>query len=130
MSVPVFSELETLTVDGAGEMEAFLSDGLRTLVETLPQVPRMEEKTLRWPGHVAAVRPLVERGTFLDEFRARCVVDRPQDLVALVVRVRRGGSYLSPVATELRASHRDFHTPEGIRSDSLGARCAADLAPL
>lgn len=46
-----------------------------------------------------------------------------------VVRVRRGGSYLSPVATELRASHRDFHTPEGIRSDSLGARCAADLPP-
>jgi saccharopine dehydrogenase-like NADP-dependent oxidoreductase len=71
-------------------MEAFLSDGLRTLVETLPQVPRMEEKTLRWPGHVAAVRPLVERGAFLDEFRARCVEDRPQDLVALVVRVRRG----------------------------------------
>ncbi len=90
VSVPVFSELETLTVDGAGDMEAFLSDGLRTLVDTLPQVPHMEEKTLRWPGHVAAVRPLVERGVFLDEFRARCVEDRPQDLVALVVRVRRG----------------------------------------
>lgn len=90
VTAPVFSELETLSVDGAGEMEAFLSDGLRTLIDTLPQVPRMEEKTLRWPGHVDAVRPLVAQGRFLDEFRARCVVDEPRDLVAMVVRVRRG----------------------------------------
>lgn len=90
VTLPVFSELETLAVDGVGEMEAFLSDGLRTLIDTLPQVANLEEKTLRWPGHVAAVRPLVAAGTFLDTFRARCVVDDPQDLVALVVRVRRG----------------------------------------
>lgn len=91
VTVPVFAEMERITVDGAGEMEAFLSDGLRTLIDTLPQVPRMEEKTLRWPGHVDAVRPLVASGRFLEEFRARCVVDEPRDLVALVVRARRGG---------------------------------------
>lgn len=90
LSLPVFSELETLQVDGVGEMEAFLSDGLRTLIDTLPQVPRLEEKTLRWPGHVEAVRPLVERGEFIETIRAKCTVDRPRDLVALVVRVRRG----------------------------------------
>jgi saccharopine dehydrogenase-like NADP-dependent oxidoreductase len=48
----------------------------------------MEEKTLRWPGHVAAIRPLLANGTFLREFREKCVVDPPADLVALVVRAR------------------------------------------
>lgn len=88
VSLPVFSEMEKLEVEGAGTMEAFLSDGLRTLMDTLPDVPHMAEKTLRWPGHVAAIRPLLERGTFLDEFRAQCVVESPRDLVAMVVRAR------------------------------------------
>jgi saccharopine dehydrogenase-like NADP-dependent oxidoreductase len=88
VSLPVFSEVERVQVDGAGEMEAFLSDGLRTAIDTFPGVPNMEERTLRWPGHVEQVRPLVESGRFLEEFRARCVVDEPRDLVALVVRVR------------------------------------------
>jgi saccharopine dehydrogenase-like NADP-dependent oxidoreductase len=86
--LPVFSELVTEEVEGAGTMESFLSDGLRTLIVTQPDVRDMEEKTLRWPGHVAQVRPLLEKGTFLDEFRAKCVVDPPADLVALVVRAR------------------------------------------
>jgi saccharopine dehydrogenase-like NADP-dependent oxidoreductase len=88
VTLPVFSEMETLEVEGAGTMEAFLSDGLRTLMDTLPDVPHMSERTLRWPGHVAQVKPLVESGRFLDEFRARCVVESPRDLVAMVVRAR------------------------------------------
>jgi len=89
-TVPVFSGMERVTVDGVGEMEAFFSDGLRTLIETLPGVQTMGEKTLRWPGHATAVRPLVAAGRMVEEFRARCVSDPPLDLVALVVRVRRG----------------------------------------
>jgi saccharopine dehydrogenase-like NADP-dependent oxidoreductase len=88
VTLPVFSEMETLEVDGAGTMEAFLSDGLRTLIDTLPDVPNMSERTLRWPGHAAAVKPLVESGRFLDEFRATCLVESPRDLVAMVVRAR------------------------------------------
>ncbi len=87
-TVPVFSELERVQVDGAGEMEAFLSDGLRTALETFPDVPTLEERTLRWPGHVEQVKPLVESGRFLEEFREKCVVEEPRDLVALLVRVR------------------------------------------
>jgi saccharopine dehydrogenase-like NADP-dependent oxidoreductase len=34
------------------------------------------------------VKPLVEIGRFLDEFRARCVVESPRDLVAMVVLAR------------------------------------------
>jgi lysine 6-dehydrogenase len=88
MTLPAFAELETLKIEGAGEMEAFLSDGLRTAIDTLPGVPNMSERTLRWPGHVEAVRPLIESGRFLEEMRARCVVEEPRDLVAMMVRVR------------------------------------------
>lgn len=90
VAVPVFSGLETIELGSIGAMEAFYSDGLRTLVDTLPGVATMGEKTLRWPGHVAAVQPLVESGRFLDEFRERCVVEEPRDLVVMFVRVRRG----------------------------------------
>jgi lysine 6-dehydrogenase len=89
-TVPVFSGLERLHVDGVGELEAFFSDGLRTLIDTLPDVRNMSEMTLRWPGHAAAVRPLVAAGRFLEEFRERCIVDLPQDLVVLRVDMRRG----------------------------------------
>jgi lysine 6-dehydrogenase len=90
ITVPVFSGLETIELGGLGAMEAFYSDGLRTLVETLPGVATMGEKTLRWPGHVAAIQPLLAAGRFVEEFRARCVVDEPRDLVVMFVRVRRG----------------------------------------
>jgi len=88
VTVPVFSDLERIRVEGAGELEAFNSDGLRTLIDTVPGVRDMAEKTLRWPGHAAAVQPLVREGRFLEEFRARCVAEEPRDLVAFIVRSR------------------------------------------
>src|SRR5262245_38238796 len=84
--VPVFSGLMPVVVDGVGEMEAFYSDGLRTLIHTLPGVREMGEMTLRWPGHVAAIQPLLAAGTLREELRRRCTLDPPRDLVALVVR--------------------------------------------
>jgi len=90
--VPVFSGLERLTIDGVGEMEAFYSDGLRTLLDTLPGVREMGEKTLRWPGHAEAVMQLLKSGNLLDELRRRCIASPPRDLVALSVRVSRGGA--------------------------------------
>ena len=88
VELPVFSETLPEAIPGVGVMEAFLSDGLRTLITTLPGVRDMEEKTLRWPGHVEALKPLLASGRFFEEFRAKCVVDPPVDLVALVVRAR------------------------------------------
>jgi saccharopine dehydrogenase-like NADP-dependent oxidoreductase len=71
-------------------MEAFYSDGLRTLLETLPGVREMGEKTLRWPGHAEAVMQLVKSGDLLEELRRRCVANPPRDLVVLSVQTRRG----------------------------------------
>ncbi len=89
-TVPVFSGLERVHVDGVGEMEAFYSDGLRSLLQTVPGVRDMGEKTLRWPGHADAVKPLVACSRLVEEFRAKCVADEPLDLVAFVVRMRWG----------------------------------------
>jgi len=102
MTVPVFSGMERVAIDGVGEMEAFYSDGLRTLVDTLPGVATMGEKTLRWPGHVDAVRPLVESGRFVAEFRARCSAAEPHDLVAMLVRVRHGARESSMTLVDRR----------------------------
>ena len=87
VEVPVFSGLERVEVTGVGTMEAFYSDGLRTLIQTLPGVREMGEMTLRWPGHVAAIQPLLRAGTLRDTLRERCTLDPPRDLVALVVRI-------------------------------------------
>lgn len=89
-TLPVFSEVERVTVAGVGEMEAFTSDGLRTLADTHPEIRDMCERTLRWPGHVDAVRPLVAGGRLVEELDARCTADPPDDLVVLRVTVRRG----------------------------------------
>lgn len=60
---PALSEVEEVEVPGVGTLEAFLTDGLRTLLETT-EVPEMVEKTMRYPGHAAAMRSLREAGFF------------------------------------------------------------------
>lgn len=63
--------MSTLDVPNVGEMECFVSDGLRSLLETLP-VQDMVEYTLRWPGHMAFVREQLPKGrdAFLGAFRS------------------------------------------------------------
>jgi len=61
---PALSEPELAEFDGIGTLEAFNTDGLRTLIETM-NIPFMKEKTLRYPGHIEAIRILKESG-FLD----------------------------------------------------------------
>lgn len=60
------SEVEQLDWPGVGTLEAFNTDGLRTLLDTLP-FPTMVEKTLRYPGYAEKVRLLRELGFFSDE---------------------------------------------------------------
>jgi saccharopine dehydrogenase-like NADP-dependent oxidoreductase len=49
------SEPELLEFPGVGTLEAFNTDGLRSLAYTL-KAPFMKEKTLRWPGHAELMR--------------------------------------------------------------------------
>ena len=50
--------------DKVGTLESFNSDGLRSIIHTMPHIPNMKEKTLRYPGHVEYVRVLKESGFF------------------------------------------------------------------
>ena len=58
------TDCEYLEFEGVGTLEAFNSDGLRSIIHTLPHIPNMKEKTLRYPGHVEYVRVLKESGFF------------------------------------------------------------------
>lgn len=60
------SEIEPVDVPGVGTLEAFLTDGLRSLTRTL-EVPDMVEKTMRWPGHADLMRALRDTGFFGEE---------------------------------------------------------------
>jgi lysine 6-dehydrogenase len=52
---------EEIEFDEVGRLEAFNTDGLRTLLTTVA-VPTMVEKTLRYPGHAAMVKVLRDSG--------------------------------------------------------------------
>jgi saccharopine dehydrogenase-like NADP-dependent oxidoreductase len=64
--LPAMSEPELRRVPPLGTLEAFLTDGLRTALESLP-VPFMEEKTLRYPGHREKVLLLQASGLLSPE---------------------------------------------------------------
>lgn len=61
---PALSERELMQFEPVGKLEAFNTDGLRSLVHTMPHIPDMKEKTLRWPGHVDIIVALKEAGFF------------------------------------------------------------------
>jgi saccharopine dehydrogenase-like NADP-dependent oxidoreductase len=63
---PALTELEAIELPHVGTVEAFNTDGLRSLAYTL-QVPWMREQTLRWPGHVALMAAFREAGLFSKE---------------------------------------------------------------
>lgn len=61
------TDCEYIEFDKVGTLEAFNSDGLRSIIFTLPHIPNMKEKTLRYPGHVEYVKVLKESGFFNTE---------------------------------------------------------------
>ena len=63
------SGLETIDFPGIGTLEAFLSDGLRTLTHSI-RADAMWEKTLRYPGHAALMKLFRDTGLF-DRERVR-----------------------------------------------------------
>jgi len=82
---PALSEIELIDVPGVGTLEAFNTDGLRTLLRTI-DAPDMREKTLRYPGHAARVALLRDAGFFAtDPVRVGGVEVRPRDVTAALL---------------------------------------------
>lgn len=61
---PALTELEWMEFEGLGTLEAFNTDGLRSLLFTMPHIINQKEKTLRYPGHVDRIIALREAGFF------------------------------------------------------------------
>ncbi len=66
MTKPAMSEPEMIFFDHVGTLEAFYTDGLRSLLTNMAHIPNMKEKTLRYPGHIQLVQALKTAG-FLDK---------------------------------------------------------------
>lgn len=64
---PALTEIEYLDFADVGTTEAFNTDGLRSLLFTMPHIPHMKEKTLRYPGHVELIIALQRAGFFNKE---------------------------------------------------------------
>ncbi len=64
---PAMTEREMIKFGKLGKLEAFNTDGLRSLLFTMPHIPDMKEKTLRYPGHVDLIVSLQQAGFFNNE---------------------------------------------------------------
>jgi saccharopine dehydrogenase-like NADP-dependent oxidoreductase len=85
------SEPELMNFEGVGTLEAFNTDGLRSLAHFL-KAPFMKEKTLRYPGHIEIMRIFRETGLFSEEpmairssHDAPLVLVRPRDVTAALM---------------------------------------------
>lgn len=79
---PALSEPELINFPGIGTLEAFNTDGLRTLIRTI-KAPNLKEKTLRYPGHIEKMAVLRESGFFSKEvIEINEVKIRPLDFTA------------------------------------------------
>jgi len=61
---PAMSDPEKIYFEGVGTLEAFNTDGLRSLIRTMKHIPDMKEKTLRYPGHINLIMALRDGGFF------------------------------------------------------------------
>jgi len=87
--VKPLSGLEEFSFEGVGVLEAFYTDGLRTLLHTFKRVRNMWEKTLRYPGHLEKIVLLRSLGLFSDDW-----VDgvMPRDFLVRLLNKRLGRS--------------------------------------
>jgi saccharopine dehydrogenase-like NADP-dependent oxidoreductase len=66
IDVDPMTGLEEIDFPGVGKLEAFYTDGLRTLLYTMKDAKDMWEKSLRYPGHTEKIKLLKDLG-FFDE---------------------------------------------------------------
>jgi len=80
--VPALSEVELIDFPEVGALEAFNTDGLRSLLAT-SETPEMVEKTLRYPGHAEWMRGLRDTGFFdLEEMEIGGARVSPMEMTA------------------------------------------------
>jgi lysine 6-dehydrogenase len=95
---PAMSDRELIWFEEVGTLEAFNSDGLRSLLYTLPSIGEMCEKTLRYPGHIDKIIFLRDAGFFgKDPIKVGDASFTPFDLTTEVLKK---GWFLHPEEEE------------------------------
>ncbi|HUW47926.1 MAG TPA: saccharopine dehydrogenase family protein [Patescibacteria group bacterium] len=92
--VEALGGVEAINFPEVGKLEAFYTDGLRTLSQTLKDVEEMWEKTLRYPGHAEKIKMIERLGFFEEE------------------KVKIGGTMVSPRRLTARLLERKLKIPE------------------
>lgn len=100
---PFDATIETHHDEEAGKLDAFLSDGLRSLLDSYPDVPEMVERTLRLDGHMETMRSLNELGLFDDDaihatakkLGTKYAAEKYPDFLLMVVEASRGDKTLA-----------------------------------
>jgi len=115
IDVEALSGLEEVEFPSVGRLEAFYTDGLKTLLHTVKDVDDMWEKTLRYPGHAKKMELFKDLGFFDEEpinvdgvslsprrlsarlFGQKLLMPEVKDIVAMKVEVSgvRGGRHVS-----------------------------------
>jgi saccharopine dehydrogenase-like NADP-dependent oxidoreductase len=124
---PALSDCEYMDFDGVGTLEAFNTDGLRSLLFTMAHIPNMKEKTLRYPNHVEYIKVLKASGFFNQEplsiqgqlvkpidFTARILFDNwklyPDEEELTVMRVTIKGENEAGVDEEITYNLLDYYS--------------------
>ena len=80
---PALTDIETIQAPTLGTLEAFNSDGLRSLLKTMKHIPNMIEKTIRYTGHARQMEWIREAGLLSKqeiEFKGKRL--RPLDITS------------------------------------------------
>ncbi len=112
---PAMSDLEEVDFPEVGTLEAWNSDGLRSLLSSFPEIPHMVEKTLRYPGTTEYLRVLRELGYFsFDQVEVSGNRIRPADLTAALLfprmKLEKGEAEFTLMEVEIRGREEDRET--------------------
>ncbi len=81
VTLPALTDLEQIDFPGIGPLDAFNTDGLRTLLRNT-SIHDLTEKTLRYPGHRDQIALFASAGFFDEKREVNGSVIRPRDVSA------------------------------------------------
>jgi lysine 6-dehydrogenase len=133
--LPAMSEIESLYFKGVGHMEAFNTDGLRSLLQTV-DIPNMAEKTVRYNGHADFIQKLIDAGFFKPEHRdatAKVLLEQWQftenepDLTVMEISASGTKNNQAISETFQLIDHYDYENKVSSMARTTGYTCAAGV---
>ncbi len=132
---PAMSEIESVYFKGIGHMEAFNTDGLRSLLQTV-NIPNMSEKTIRYNGHAQFIQKLIDAGFFTPkhiENTAKVLLEQWQfadnepDLTVMQIKAKGTKDGQAIEETYQLIDHYDEINNISSMARTTGYTCAAGL---